>query len=140
MPIEYLEHTADLGLLVNATTLEEAFCEAARGLFSLMLDVATIEPRQAYAVRLRAPTSAALLVEWLSDLLAQKELTGLVFSEFDVRVARDRDGCRLVGTASGETLDPTKHRPRVEVKGISYLGLDVRCDNGGWVAQCVLDV
>jgi len=138
MAIEYLEHTADLGLLARGATLEEAFCEAARGLFSLMLDVAKIEPRDTYTVHLEAPSSIDLFVEWLGDLLAQKELTGLVFSEFETRL--DRDGRRLDGTASGERLDPIKHRPRIEVKGISYLGLDVRRDDEGWVVQCVLDV
>ncbi len=140
MPIEYLDHTADLGLRAAGTTLGEAFSEAARGLFALMLDLATVRPLREHAVHLQAPSDSDLLVEWLSDLLAQKELTGLVFSKFDVRVGRDEGGLHLDGVAAGERLDPSRHRPKIEVKGISYLGLDVRRTDGGWEAQCVLDV
>lgn len=140
MPIEYLDHTADLGLRATATTLNEAFSEAAKGLFGLMLDIHAVRPRDEHAVRLEAPSGSDLLVEWLSDLLAQKELTGLVFSEFDVQIERDGKAFRLDGVAIGERLDPSRHRPKIEVKGISYLGLDVRRTDSGWSAQCVFDV
>ena len=140
MAIEFLEHTADLGLRATGATLEETFCEAARGLFAAMLDVTTVDPSETYDVRLEAASSADLLVAWLSDLLSQKELTGLVFSKFEARIERSEASCHLDGTASGERLDPAKHRPGIEVKGITYLGLDVRREDGGWSAQCVFDV
>lgn len=140
MAIEYLEHTADLGLRATGVTLEETFCEAARGLFALMLDLRAVQPRAEHPVHLEAVSNADLLVEWLGDLLAQKELTGLVFSRFEVVISRHEDGFSLDGVALGERLDPDRHRPRIEVKGISYLGLDVRRHGAGWAAQCVVDV
>jgi SHS2 domain-containing protein len=138
--IEHLDHTADLGLRVAAETVEEAFCEAARGLFGLMLDLRTVRPRAEYAVHLVAASNADLLVEWLSDLLAQKELTGQVFSEFKVEIGRTEGRHVLDGVALGERFDPERHRPRIEVKGITYLGLEVRRRDTAWTAQFVVDV
>ena len=140
MAIEHLEHTADLAIRAIGATLEEAFCDAARGLFGLMLDITAVRACQEYGVHVEADSDADLLVEWLADLLAQKELTGLVFSTFDVRIDRSGGTTRLVGVAVGEILDPVRHGPRIEVKGISYLGLDVRPVDAGWVAQCIVDV
>ena len=140
MAIEYLEHTADFGLRATGVTLEETFCEAARGLFALMLDLRAVRPRTEHTVHVEAGSNADLLVEWLSDLLAQKELIGLVFSRFEAVISRHGSRSSLNGVAFGERLDPNRHRPRIEVKGISYLGLDVRCHDAGWVAQCVVDV
>jgi SHS2 domain-containing protein len=140
MAIEILDHTADLGIRGTSATLDEAFCEAARALFSVMLDLDKVEPSAAHIVRLEAGSHADLLVEWLSDLLAQKELTGLVFSRFEARIAGAGGRFRLEGTARGEPLDRDVHRPAVEVKGISYLGLSVRPVEGGWQTECVLDV
>ena len=140
MAIEYLEHAADLGLRATGATLEETFCEAARGLFGLMLDLGAVQPRAEYTVHLEAASNADLLVEWLADLLAQKELTGLVFSGFEAVISRHEGDSRLHGVALGERLDLGRHRPRIEVKGISYLGLDVRRHGAGWAAQCVVDV
>ncbi len=140
MTIEILEHTADVGLRATGTTIEKAFCEAARGLFSLMIDVDAVKPRAEYAVHLKAASDAELLVDWLSELLAQKELSGLVFSSFEVQIDGDEGQRRLDGIARGEPLDRTAHRPELEVKGISFLGLDVRPTEDGWIARCVFDV
>jgi len=140
MAFEILDHTADLGVLAAGRTIEEAFCEAARALFSVMVDLDTVEPRAEYVVRLEAGSDADLLVEWLGDLLAQKELSGFVFSRFEAQIRRTGRRCRLEATARGEPLDRAVHRPAIEVKGISYLGLDVQPIEGGWQARCVLDV
>ena len=140
MAIEQLEHGADLSLRITATTVEQAFEQAAHGLFSLMLDVVTVQPRETYTFHLEAPGHEELLVEWLSDLLAQKELTGLVFSRFEVRIASIETGLGLDGKASGERLNPKSHSPKIEVKGISYLGLRVRGRRGRWMVQFVVDV
>jgi tRNA nucleotidyltransferase (CCA-adding enzyme) len=40
----------------------------------------------------------------------------------------------------GESLEPARHRPAVEVKGATLTALEVAQDAGGWVAACVVDV
>ena len=42
--------------------------------------------------------------------------------------------------AWGEGVDAARHRPAVEVKGATYTLLRVAPDNGGWLAQTVVDV
>jgi SHS2 domain-containing protein len=37
-------------------------------------------------------------------------------------------------------VDAARHQPAVEVKGATYTGLRVAPQNGGWVAQTVVDV
>jgi SHS2 domain-containing protein len=140
MSVEYLDHTADVGLRACGKSVEEAFCEAARGLFGLMIDVDSVDSRERHAVHAEAETLADLLVEWLSDLLAQKDLTGWVFGRFDVGIRNTKKGYVLDGAAWGEAMDRERHEPGLEVKGISYLGLAVKRDGAEWVAECVLDV
>jgi len=139
--IRWLDHTADCGFRVTGPSLEDAFCEAGRALFSLMFAIETIRGSTAYSVALSAPSLEALLVEWLSELLAQKDLSRLVFSRFEVKISGNAiHGFSAVGRAFGEKLDRDRHQPRTEVKGISYLGLDVTCADGACVAQVVVDV
>jgi len=140
-PIEWLDHTADVGFRASALSLEDAFCESARALFSLMFAIDAIEPATEKHVELAANTLPELLVEWLSELLAQKELTGTVFSHFSIAISGDdSSGYRAQGCAAGETLDRVRHQPGTEIKGISYLGLAVSQQNGLWTAQVVVDV
>ena len=140
MPIEYLEHGADMGVRATGATMAAAFCEAAAGMFALMTDIAAIEPVSRCEIELTAASVEDLLVEWLAALLSEKELTGRVFSQFDASIRVTGDRYALNGAALGETIDPARHDLGTEVKGITYLGLDVRQESGEWVAECVLDV
>jgi len=140
MPFEVLDHTADVGLQATGGSIEEAFGEAARGLFSVMVDIEAVRRCVAHPVHVEAVSYEDLLVEWLGELVAQRELSGLVFSEFEVRISDRAGRVVLDGIARGEPLDPAVHRAAAEVKGISYLGLAVRRLADGWSVRCVVDV
>ena len=139
--VEWVDHMADVGFRVRGDSREAIFESAAHALFSIMLDVATVRVRTRHSVQVSANRLEELLVEWLSELLAQKDLNGQVFSHFQVNID-ERDGSyRLIGDAWGELLDRDRHQPKTEVKGVSYLGLRVGMEQSGlWIAQVVVDV
>lgn len=134
---EHFDHQADVGVRGIGPTLEAAFEQAALALMAVMSDLKTIRPLQPLEVRLEAASNEQLLVDWLSELVYRVAVDQRLFSRFQVRI----QNLRLRATAWGETLDVPRHQPAVEVKGISYSQLQVlqRAD-GGWVAQCVVDV
>ena len=140
MPYEILEHEADAGVRGIGDSLEEAFCEAARGMFSLMVDLEAVRPERAVPVRVEAENLEVLFVSWLGELLALRDLTGMVFSRFQARIERAGENWVLRGTAYGEPLDPKRHKPTVEVKAATYYGVKVGKDNGRYIAQCVVDL
>lgn len=140
-PIEWLDHTADMGFRATGGSIEDAFCEAARAIFSLMFAVEEIQPQTELRIEVSAPSLSELVVEWLSELLVQKELSRLVFSRFEVAISGNEvSGFLATGRAFGEILDREKHQPGVEIKGISYLGLDVSHRDEMWAVQVVVDV
>jgi SHS2 domain-containing protein len=140
MPFEYLEHTADIGIRGIGETVEEAFCEAALALFNLMVDLEEIVPKEAVYVTVEAQQLDLLLVEWLSGLLVKKDLEGILLSRFHVDIRTTNDGFSLRGEGWGEPLDLKRHRPKTEVKGVTYAGLRVQKEDGRWLAQCVVDI
>jgi SHS2 domain-containing protein len=140
MPFEYLDHTADVALRGIGETIEEAFCEAAKAMFNLMVDLAQVAPKQPHKIAHDAEKLDLLLVEWLSELLAHKDLTGLFHSRFSADIVKKNDGFHLEGTAWGEPLDISKHSVKLEVKGVTYSGLHVTQEGGRWIAQCVVDI
>jgi len=140
-PIEWLDHTADVSFRATGPSIEAAFCEAGRALFALMFVVENIHDRTAYRITVDAATLEALLVEWLSELLVQKDLTRLVFSRFEVEISgNETSGFFAEGKAYGEPLDRERHQPGTEVKGISYLGLTVTCQEDACAVQVIVDV
>ena len=134
---ETFEHTADLGLRVRAPDLDTLFAEAARGLFSVIVeDLDAVQPRERLDVRLPPDEREYLLFDWLRQLLYAFDARHLLLSRFEVRV--DESG--LTGTAWGEPLDRERHVLDHEVKAITYHGLRVAPDAGGWVAEVIVDI
>ena len=134
---DYFEHQADMGIEGRGPTLEEAFAQAARALFDLMMDIERIRPRKKVPIRCRAHDHEELLVEWLNELLSLADLEGMALGRFQV----DRlEPNGLEGSAWGEPFDPGRHHPRTEVKAATYAMLFVGPEDGEQVARCVVDL
>jgi SHS2 domain-containing protein len=134
---ETFEHTADLGLRVRAPDLNTLFVEAARCLFSAIVeDLDTVQPRQKLDIALQADDLEYLLFDWLNELLYRFDTEHLLFSKFEARV----DGFRLTATAWGEPLDRVRHNLTHEVKAITYHELKVQREGDGWLAEVIVDI
>jgi tRNA nucleotidyltransferase (CCA-adding enzyme) len=137
MPWEHFPHGADIGVRGIGATREEAFEQAALALTAVVTDPADIEPKRAVEIAREAPDDEMLLVDWLNALVYEMVTLKMVFGRFSVHL----DGGQLTATAWGDSLDPARHRPAVEVKGATYTALSVaRRDDGAWTAQTVVDV
>jgi SHS2 domain-containing protein len=134
---EHFAHDADVGIRGVGPTREAAFEQAALALMHAIGDPARSEPREVVQVACEAPDDALLFVDWLNALIFEVATRGMLFARFEVRL----DGHRLAGTAWGEPIDPVRHEVAVEVKGATYTDLAVAPrPDGGWLAQCVVDV
>ena len=134
---EFFEHTADVGLRVRAPDLDSLFEDAARGLFSLIvenLDEVREESRAVF--RLEEPELRFLFFDWLNALLRRFETDRMLLSRFAVRVG----DAGLEAEAYGETADAARHRLDHEVKAITYHGLRIERSGEGWLAEVVLDI
>jgi SHS2 domain-containing protein len=133
---ETLEHTADVGLRVWASSLDDLFAEAAAGLVDVMGSAKGAEAART-EVRLEAPDLEALFVDWLSEVLFHFEARGFVPRAADVRVGQDP--WRLDGTVGGPDLSSfEQHGPAV--KAITYHCLEVKKTTDGYEARVYLDV
>lgn len=134
---ETFDHTADIGLRIRASTINELFQDAARGLFSLLIDdLETIRPTIERTVQLSADSWDMLLFDWLDHLLYLFDAERLALSEFDVTV----QGFELSAKVRGEIVDSTRHPLAHEVKAITYHGLFVRRDGNEWLAEVIVDI
>ena len=134
---EHFPHEADVGVRGRGATLAEAFEQAALAMTAAITDPSLVAAREAVEVACEAPDEELLLVDWLNALVYEMATRRLLFSRFEVRI----DGARLAARAWGEPADAARHQPAVEVKGATYTALRVaREPDGGWLAQCVVDV
>ena len=133
---EHFEHGADVGVRGCGATKAEAFEQAALALTAAVADPAAVRPLERVELACEAPDDELLLAEWLNALVYEMSTRRMLFSRFAVTLA----GTRLEAQAWGEPVDAARHQPAVEVKGATYTDLRVAPQEGGWVAQTVVDV
>lgn len=140
---ETFDHTADVGLEVRGTDLGGVLATAADAVFDQMLEDRPAETADTEPVDVRcdpalAPDPAEVLVAWLQELLYRFETDRLVPIRIDMDEATG-EGVRA-RVAFGR-FDPDRHGTRLEIKAVTYHGLEVEeAPDGSWRARFILDV
>jgi SHS2 domain-containing protein len=134
---ELCEHTADLGIRMQAATLDELMVDAARGFVEVLAgDASQIRPLVEESFQVAGSDPAWLLFDWLAELHAAFELRRMLFREFQVQI--DPSGLRA--TARGERFDPHRHDLAHEIKAVTQHELAVRQTPAGWEGFVILDI
>ncbi|MFH1140826.1 MAG: archease [Chloroflexota bacterium] len=133
---EVMDHTADVGIRATGDTLADAFANAARGMFSIITDLDTVQPSESRQVTVTAPDMDALLVNWLNELIYLFEVDGLLLVDFAIHSLSDT---RLTANCAGERVDPERHPIKTGVKAATYHGLEVRQGHPCHI-QVILDI
>ena len=134
---EHFPHQADVGVRGLGATLAQAFEQAALALTAVITDLSIVAQKEMIELSCDAPDVELLLVDWLNVLIYEMVTRNMLFSRFEVQIKAGQ----LSAKACGEALDISRHHPAVEIKGATYTELKVvQQADGGWLAQCVVDV
>ena len=140
MSYKFLEHGGEEGILGEGKTLESALSEAAKAMFAVMVDIKKVKATKSVKISCEADNKESLFIEFLNELLAQKDILNLIFSKFDIKIKENNKKVKLSGKIYGEKFDAEKHKPKVEVKAATYSGLKVWNEGGHYKARCIIDV
>lgn len=121
MRFELLDHTADVLVRAYGTTVEECFANAALAMFDQMVDISTIQEKGEVEVQIEGGDREELLFDLLSELLYIHEVDRVVLSSFEVSFTPNGLAC----IAKGEELDLSRHRPKTEIKAVTFHMLEV---------------
>jgi SHS2 domain-containing protein len=137
---EYLEHTADLFFRSYGKSLGECYGNAARAMFSAILDPDSIDPAVKKTFLLEGNDLPVLMHDYLSEILFLFETEGLVFSVFEVSVEKKGAVYNLSATLSGEKFNKKKHIVLTDIKAVTYHDLKVEKREDQWVAEVLCDI
>lgn len=118
---QLMDHTADLMVRANGTTLEECFANAGYALFDQTVDLSTVEPVQEIEFRITEDHIEDRLYSFLSELLFIEDCDNIILCEIEVRF----EGRDLICRARGEPLDRARHRTKSEIKAVTYHMMEV---------------
>lgn len=135
-----LDHTADVGVVVEAPELAELFRRGALGLLDVVYDgfpfgggLPADQVRER-TISLSAADLPSLFRDWLREVLHWSESEGFVVGDCTIRSLTETE----LEVAVRGALEPRE--PIREVKGVTLHGLRVERTEKGWRGQVVLDV
>ena len=132
-PYEYLEHTADMGLVVRGRNLSELLTNAAQGLFETIAVVDTVDETVSIEIHLTAESVEELFVAWLDELIYRHETEEVFFKRAEIQQCSETE---MSATVYGESVNFDKHEVYTEIKSVTYHQLQVvQKGDGSWFAH-----
>ena len=136
-PYEAFDHTADIGLHANGSTLPELFANAAAGMESLMVAPEQIDARISREVSAEGHDPVSLLVAWLNELVFLFDTEYLLLKHFEIS---DFTDTHLRATVSGEPYDAARHDLSSAIKAVTWHEASVESDSEGYRARIIFDI
>ena len=133
---EIVDHTADVGIIAYGASLNQAFVNAARALFSLVTELDDVNEVLYRDIELTAPDQESLLVEWLNELIYLFDTEHIIFKKFDITKL---NSTHLKARSYGERVDSSRHKLKTGVRSEYYHMLKVDKTNGCQV-QVLFDI
>lgn len=133
---EFIDHTADVGVIAYGANMSQAFANAARALSSLIAEPDEVQESIYRDIEVTASDEESLLVGWLNELIYLFDVERIIFKRFEII---DLNAQQLRARGYGEKLDPARHTLKTGVKAATYHLLRVD-RNSGCKVQVILDV
>lgn len=139
---EFLPHTADARIRLEAADFAGLLAEAARALAAALVERPdSIRTGQTVQIAVGwDPESDRedVLFDWLCELLYRFDTEHFVPALVAALDASPEEGVRA--TLRGEAFDDARHGQNMDIKAITYHGLFVQSTDTGMVAEVIVDL
>jgi SHS2 domain-containing protein len=136
-----IEHTADVGILVRGSSLEQLFANALFGMYYTLFGHITVPYIDRSSVKLSEPCLEDLLVAWLSEMNYNLQTNRFLAGEIRrISITRTKDSFNLKATLAGDKSEKYMHLLQTEIKAVTYHQLQVIEKNGTYTARLIFDI
>ena len=133
---EFLPHTADIRMRVEASTLQELFHAALQGMHAVLhpSEINTGGERRSYQLRLSSLDSTTLLIDFLSDVLTASYEHKAIFDIFQITAFGDTS---IEAELSGHMIEQFDE----DIKAVTYHEADIHQNaKGNWETVVIFDI
>ena len=135
--VTFIEHTADLGIIVRGKDLRNLFETSAMALMNLMVKGTSKREPSVGRMTVSADDMDDLMVRWLSEVLYLFEGEGEVVTGVKIPLILPS---HLEATIKKVPFDPDRHEIQHEIKAVTYHQIDVSEKKNHWEARIIFDV
>lgn len=135
MSYKFLEHTADLRMLVSGKNLKEIFFSALEGMFAFLKPAARIDsPLIKRKINLSAPDQTALLVDFLNEVLYLANVNKEYYDKIEFKKLKNTE---LSGKLLGRKIESFQD----DIKAVTYHEAKIKKSNdGSWKTIVIFDI
>lgn len=138
MPYEIIEHTADIKIRVWGSSLEDLFSEALLVMMKIVKATTRLPTGNLvvmeHKIKVEAPDRTALLVDFLSEVLALSQTNKEIYTEVKFNKF---SGTELEAVLRGVKVDEFDE----DIKAVTYHEAEVRQnEKGEWETSIVFDI
>jgi len=138
-----VEHLSDTGIEFYGDSLEKLFENAARGMFSIIINIDSVTLRDKIKISLTNDSDDLedLLILWLERLIYYFETESTVFAGFEVKkIKRCGQGYKMDAEIMGEKFDSGRHEIKIGIKAPTYHQLAVKNMGQKWWGRVIFDI
>ena len=132
-----LDISGDVGIKAFGKSIDEAFINAAMGMYSLITKLDSIKEKKTINVSVGSPSLDGLLVSWLNELIFNFDAYGFIGKKIEIKQFSDN---RMVATVTGEEFDPERHEGKLLIKAATYHKLRIEKIDDMWEIDVIFDI
>ena len=138
-PLNYqiIDHTADLGIIVQGTDEKNLFIRAAQAMTDLMVKGDISKKTVIKDVSLQGEDFPDLMVRWLGEILYLFNGEKLIVNSIEIKSISP---IKLKSTLTLTSFEPEHHQIIREIKAVTYHQISVDNVNDGWQARVIFDI
>ena len=133
----FLDHTADLGIMVTGLDLRDLFEKAAHSMMQIMIEGQPTGKPSSLQLSVSGEDYADLMVRWLGEILYLFQGEGKIVTCTEISSITQS---RINSTLQTVPFNPKQHEVLAEIKAVTYHRIEVVCENGRWKATIIFDL
>ena len=135
--IEFIEHTADIGIRIVSNNINELFQKAGYGMFKIICEnLDDVECNETISGEIFADDLNELMYLFLEKLIYEFDVKGIILRCFEVEVSENH----LRYKANGEFYNPKKHKIGTGIKSPTYHKLEIKKVDDNFQATIIFDI
>jgi SHS2 domain-containing protein len=131
--------TADAGIKVFGSSLQELICNAVKGLINEMVDLSKVDHKEEITVEVESIGFPYSLADVLNKILYLFDVKKFVPAECKVlEISPTGEKVKLV--LKGERYNPEKHGRKLLVKAATYHRIKMEKKDGKYIGEVIFDI
>jgi len=148
-----LDTSGDVGIKAFGKSIDEAFINAATGMYSLITNLDAIKEKKQLMYQVENPSLDGLIISWLNELIFHFDAYGFIGKKIEITeftptlTLPPRGGgmgggeaFKLKASISGEDFDPKRHENKLLIKAATYHKLRIEKIDDTWEIDVIFDI